>query len=750
MNAMKAVKMERGLSNVGMAVIALLLGMGTYPAQAQNAAQRAALARLGHAQTHTQATGAATDATEAANISLSMPRGVAFDASGDLFIADTDNNRILEVDVNGLVSTVAGSGAQGFGGDGAAASSAMLDSPNGVAVDSNGNIYVADTHNNRIREVSGGYISTIAGTGDAGFSGDGAAATTAALSYPTAVAVDGSNNVYIADTNNHRIREITGTTINTVAGNGRQTYSGDGGAATAAGLDSPNGVAVDAAFNLYIGDMHNQRVRMVTYTTGTISTLAGTGIKGFNSDGSAAAAELARPRGVAVDKSGTVYVADSDNNRIRAISGGQVTTIAGNGGEGYSGSGGASTSAELDSPRGIAVQGSTVFLSDTENQAVRLVSGGVVNTFAGAPSNTAESLVLGGATAPLYGTGTMTAIFSNGSKTATGQVYLYDGLGSSPALVGTSALAANSAAFNTAQLSAGTHDLVASYPGDANNPAITSSVYVLAVAQAPSSISLTTSNATFILGTSISLKAAVTSANGSPTGTINFYDGATLLNSTPAALNGGSASLTLAALPLGGQSLTAVYSGDTDFVTSASTAVAENVITPDFNIASSTPAQTVLPGLSVNYTITLTPLNPSFVYPVTLSASGLPSGVTASFTPSSIAAGAGTSSTVLTLSVSAQAQLEERVRSFGRFAAPTALALLMLPLAFWRRARKTSRRLSHVGKVWLALLVFAGLSVLGGCGASGSSAHPVQRYTVTISAANGINTHFTNVTLTVQ
>jgi len=680
MNAMKAVKMERGLSNVGMAVIALLLGMGTYPAQAQNAAQRAALARLGHAQTHTQATGAATDATEAANISLSMPRGVAFDASGDLFIADTDNNRILEVDVNGLVSTVAGSGAQGFGGDGAAASSAMLDSPNGVAVDSNGNIYIADTHNNRIREVSGGNISTIAGTGDAGFSGDGAAATTAALSYPTAVGVDSSNNVYIADTNNHRIREITGTTINTVAGNGRQTYSGDGGAATAAGLDSPNGVAVDAAFNLYIGDMHNQRVRMVTYTTGTISTLAGTGIKGFNSDGSAAAAELARPRGVAVDKSGTVYVADSDNNRIRAISGGQVTTIAGNGGEGYSGSGGASTSAELDSPRGIAVQGGTVFLSDTENQAVRLVSSGVVNTFAGAPSNTAESLVLGGA----------------------------------------------------------------------NNPAITSSVYVLAVAQAPSSISLTTSNATFILGTSISLKAAVTSANGSPTGTINFYDGATLLNSTPAALNGGSASLTLAALPLGGQSLTAVYSGDTDFVTSASTAVAENVITPDFNIASSTPAQTVLPGLSVNYTITLTPLNPSFVYPVTLSASGLPSGVTASFTPSSIAAGAGTSSTVLTLSVSAQAQLEERVRSFGRFAAPTALALLMLPLAFWRRAHKTSRRLSHVGKVWLALLVFAGLSVLGGCGASGSSAHPVQRYTVTIAAANGINTHFTKVTLTVQ
>jgi sugar lactone lactonase YvrE len=735
------------------ALTGFALGLSTQGALAQNAAQRAALARMSLARSGARPEFMPPSGTvEAANISLDLPGGLAFDAAGDLFIADTGDNVILEVNLDGLVSTVAGAGTQGFGGDGGAATGALLDSPAGVAVDSSGNIYIADTHNNRIREVSGGNISTIAGTGVAGFSGDGAAATAALLSYPTAVAVDSSGNVYIADTNNHRIREIAGTTINTVAGNGSQTYSGDGGLATAAGLDSPNGVAVDAAFNIYIGDTHNQRVRLVTLTTGIITTLAGTGVKGFNGDGPATTSELARPRGVAVGAPGTVYVADSDNNRIRAISGAQVTTIAGNGSQGDSGDSGASTSAALDTPRSVAFEGSALVFSDTLNQAVRSASGGTVNTLAGASANSAESLVLGGATTTVYGTGTsvLTATFANGAKTATGQVSLYDGLGSSPALVGTSAFSANTAVFSTVQINAGAHDLVATYPGDANNPAIASGVYVLLVTQAPSNTSLTTTNATFILGTPLTLTATVASASGAPTGAVNFYDGATLLNSTPVALSGGVATLTLAALPLGAQSLTAVYSGDTNFLTSASTAVAENVITPDFSITSSPPAQAVLPASSVNYTITLTPLNPTFVYPLTLSASGLPSGVTASFNPSSIAAGAGTSSTVLTLTASAQARMEMNHRFPGRMIAPAALALLILPLAFSRRARRTSRKLSRSRRALLALLLMAGLSVLAGCGGGGFFSHPTQSYTVTVTAANGINTHSTNVTLTVQ
>jgi sugar lactone lactonase YvrE len=773
-------------------------------------------------------------AIEASNYSLYLPVGLAFDAAGDLFIADSGDNVILEVNVDGMVSAVAGTGAQGFGGDGGAATGALLDSPTGVAVDAAGNIYIADTHNNRIRKVSGGVITTIAGTGAANFSGDGAAAAAATLSSPTAIAVDSNNNIYIADTNNHRIREISGTTINTVAGNGSQNYSGDGSLATAAGLDSPSGAAVDAAFNIYIGDTHNQRVRMVTFATGKISTIAGTSVKGFNGDGLATTAELALPSGVAVGANGIVYVADSGNHRIRAISGGQITTIAGNGGEGYTGDSGASTNAQLDTPRAVSVQGSTVVFSDTLNHVVREVSGGGLNTIVGSPTNTGESLALSGATSNVYGTGTLTATFAKGSNIATGQVSLYDGLGASPTLVGTKPLSANTATFNTSLLSAGIHYLAATYAGDGNNPATTSGVFVLAVtpvqltavanpvallygqgipaltgtlngvlaqdtgkvtanfstmatitsapaiypitvnlsgtaainytvvtgplsgsvhiAQAPSGASLSTSSPTPILGASVTMTATISSTtSGTPTGTVNFYDGAMLLNATPVALSGGVAQLVLTTLPLGSQSLTAVYSGDTNFLTSTSTAVPENVITPDFNITSPTPAQTVLPNGSVNYTITLTPMNPAFVYPVTYSVtSTLPTGVTASFNPTSINAGAGVSSTMLTLTTNAQARLDEHIHSIGGAAAPMALALLMLPVAFSRRAHKIARQLSRSGKAFLALMMLAGLCALAGCGGGGFFSHPTEYSTVTVTAVCGPNTHATNVTLIIK
>src|SRR6185312_8282860 len=150
------------------------------------------------------------------------------------------------------------------------------------------------------------------------FSGDGGAAISAALDHPAALALDGAGNLYIADTDNHRIRKISGATITTVAGNGEQGFSGDGGAATAAGIDSPNGVAVDAAGNIYIADTHNQRIRKVS--NGTISTIAGNGSKSYGGDGGAAtSALLARPRGLSIDAQGDIYIADSDNKRIRLI-----------------------------------------------------------------------------------------------------------------------------------------------------------------------------------------------------------------------------------------------------------------------------------------------------------------------------------------------------------------------------------------------------------------------------------------------
>jgi sugar lactone lactonase YvrE len=290
MNPIETAKPKRALRilRVLAAVAGFVSAIGAPGAYAQNAAQQAALAQMSRARSNVHSY--TSSGVEATNVALDQPGGLAFDTAGNLYIADTDNNIIREVNLAGVISTVAGGREQGFGGDGGLATAALLDSPVGVAVDSAGNIYIGDTHNNRVREVlaSSGNIVTIAGTGVAGFSGDGGAATAALLNLPTAVAVDSNGNVYIADTNNNRIREIGGTTINTVAGNGQQVYSGDGGPATAAGLDSPDGVAVDAAFNIYIGDTHNQRVRLVTFTTGIITTLAGTGVKGIGEAGASA------------------------------------------------------------------------------------------------------------------------------------------------------------------------------------------------------------------------------------------------------------------------------------------------------------------------------------------------------------------------------------------------------------------------------------------------------------------------------
>jgi hypothetical protein len=166
--------------------------------------------------------GAATSAT------LASPSAVAYDANGNLYLADAQNHVVREILKSGQISTIAGTGIEGYGGDGSAATAALLDTPTGVAVDSTGNVYIADSHNQRIRKVSGGIITTIAGTGAAGYSGDGGAATAAQLSLPSAVTIDSNGNLYIADTNNQRIRKITDTAITTIAGNGEELYAGDG------------------------------------------------------------------------------------------------------------------------------------------------------------------------------------------------------------------------------------------------------------------------------------------------------------------------------------------------------------------------------------------------------------------------------------------------------------------------------------------------------------------------------------------
>jgi uncharacterized protein (TIGR03437 family) len=320
------------------------------------------------------------DGGAAINASLAGPSGVAVDPAGDLFIADFYSERVRRVS-GGIITTVAGAGGGTFFGDGGPAPGGTLLNPEDVAVDPAGDLYVADSGNNCIRKVSGGTITTVAGNGVPSFLGDGGSATSASLNEPSSVALDSAGNLYIADYLNGRIRKVSGGRINTVAGGGATL--GDGGPATSALLSGPSGVAVDSAGNLYIADTYNNRVRKVS--GGTITTFAGNGNAGYSGDGgSATSASLNLPERIALDSVGNLYIADSGNNRIRKVSGGIITTVAGNGYEGYSGDGGLATSASLSDPSGVAVDpAGNILIADDLNNRIRKVSGGMITTIAG-------------------------------------------------------------------------------------------------------------------------------------------------------------------------------------------------------------------------------------------------------------------------------------------------------------------------------------------------------------------------------
>jgi len=327
---------------------------------------------------------------------LNLPQGIAVDSAGNIFIADSSDNRIRRVDHASpfTITTFAGTGkpcpdpTTSCGDDGPA-TSAKLNFPEGVAVDAAGNVYIADTKDHRIRYVDPkGNIHRFAGNGGACLDstqkcGDTGLAINANLRLPQSVAADASGNFYIADAGDHKIRFVDTTgTISTVVGNGVQGFSGDGGNATAAELDLPGGIYLDSAGNIIISDTGNQRIRQVD-STGTITTLAGGGL---GDNGDATKGILAGPYTVFEDVSGKVYFADQANNRIRVFTkGGAVSTVAGTGSAGFSGDGGSATNATLNGPSSVVLDKSgNMYIADTNNLRIRKVdTTGKISTYAG-------------------------------------------------------------------------------------------------------------------------------------------------------------------------------------------------------------------------------------------------------------------------------------------------------------------------------------------------------------------------------
>jgi sugar lactone lactonase YvrE len=256
---------------------------------------------------------------------LNSPQGMAADGAGNVYVADTNNQRILRVDgVTQAVTVFAGTGTYGYNGDGILATAAQLGSPSGVTVDGAGNVYIADTGSNRVRKVAAGtgIITTVAGNGTNGYNLDGIPATSAWLSNPAGVAVDGAGNVYVADTNNHRVRKVEAGTglITTVAGTWSSGYNGDGMAGTSAWLYHPVGLLAEASGDVLIADTDNYRIRKLDAGTGIITTVAGTGSYGYNGDNiPATSAQMRIPTGLALDGDGNLYIADRNNQSIREV-----------------------------------------------------------------------------------------------------------------------------------------------------------------------------------------------------------------------------------------------------------------------------------------------------------------------------------------------------------------------------------------------------------------------------------------------
>lgn len=498
---------------------------------------------------------------------VSAPRGGTIDSAGNIYFADSGNNVIRKIDVSGAITVVAGTGQAGYAGDGAAATSAQLNAPAKVVVDAAGDLYIADTGNNVIRYVSAatGYISTIAGTGTAGYTGDGGAATAAELNGPQGLAVDQGGHVYVADTGNNAIRYFgNGGLIGTLAGTGTAGYSGDGGNAYSAELNAPEAVDLDQNGDVYVADTGNDVIRLIS-STNQISTFAGQQATAVNAGdgGAAAAASLDQPSDIALDAAGDVYIAAGGQVRMVNTSG-IIGTLAGTGAAGsYSGEGGAATSAVLPAPVSNLMLDSSgdIMLADTAaNRVLKVASAAPMSLNMGvqAPGTTGPAT-----TFSVLNAGN--AALNIGGVAATAGFTLQTG-GTSDCTVTTSLAPGQSCTIGIAFTpDSGTNGAVSgtlTLTDNALNGTGATQTFTLSGSTKVvynTTTTVTTSPASPVYGAAATITATVTNGS-SPTGTVSFTVNGNPIGSS--SLNSNQATIALPSLPAGTISIAAAYSGD--------------------------------------------------------------------------------------------------------------------------------------------------------------------------------------------
>jgi len=705
--------------------------------------------------------GSTGDTGQATLAELNAPESVASDAAGNIYILDSANYKVREVTPSGIINTIAGTGtkctlsAAPSCGDTGQATKAQLGAAVDIYVTANGVLYIADTGDNEIRMVSGGIINTIAGTGTIGSTGNGGLATAATLNGPRGVYVDPvSGIIYIADSANGLIRTVSGGIISAYAGGGTGTCTGatdtlgDGCQALSAKLSTQVGtIWKDAAGNLYFSDNANERVRKIT-PAGIITTVAGNGTAGFTSDGVAATtSELAAPEGVVSDAAGDLIIPDYTNNRIRYVNGsGIISTLAGNGTASATGDGGLASSATLDGPHGV-VQDANGYIYEAGYAEARVR---VINTL-NSQMNFGSVVALQSSaaqTVTLTSTGAAALTISSITVPAQYKQVASGGTDCAAALVlqplATCQLSVEFSPTLNGPFNATLQVVTTGTPGTVSIALTGSGIY-------NSTVSTTTllniAPVTTYSGQSVTLSASVTGAGGTPTGTVSFYSGSTLLVTEPLT-SGATPVISTTALPVGTDSVTAFYNGDPTYKTSTSSATVVTVYAgpPTFTLTPGSTTETVLSGISAQDNMVIQALYGYSGNPV-FSCSGLVANMNCIFYPSTVPVATNAKVTAL-LSISTNSSppsINGRPTAQLALARGALLCLLVPSMLIFLPGRRKRLMLP------LCMVCTIALTSMQGCGkpASASTNVATGTYNIVVQATDPVANITQSVTIAV-